>query len=74
MLERYASDQDQLVKALAAYNAGPGRVEEYGGMPPFKETVAYVGRVVRRYLDSTDVGGREHAFRNGGRGENHPVP
>ena len=51
MLERYAGDEEQLVKALAAYNAGPGRVEEYGGLPPFAETNAYVARVLEKYLE-----------------------
>ena len=52
MLERFEGDPDQLVKALAAYNAGPGPVAEHGGLPPYEETIAYVGRVVRRFLDS----------------------
>jgi membrane-bound lytic murein transglycosylase MltF len=43
LLERYNFD---LVKALAAYNAGPLRVEQYGGVPPYHETRAYVRRVV----------------------------
>lgn len=31
---------------LAAYNAGEGAVETYGGVPPYRETVAYVGRIL----------------------------
>jgi len=46
LLERYNFD---LVKALAAYNAGPQRGERLGGVPPFYETRAYVARVVRDF-------------------------
>jgi hypothetical protein len=46
LLERYNFD---IVKALAAYNAGPQRVEQFGGVPPFYETRAYVARVVRDF-------------------------
>ena len=46
LLERYNFD---LVKALAAYNAGPRRVEQYGGVPPYYETKAYVARIVRDF-------------------------
>jgi hypothetical protein len=46
LLERYDFD---LIKALAAYNAGPERVERYGGVPPYYETKAYVARIVRDF-------------------------
>ena len=46
LLERYNFD---LVKALAAYNAGPQRVEQFGGVPPYYETRVYVARVVRDF-------------------------
>jgi len=46
LLERYNFD---LVKALAAYNAGPQRVEQFGGVPPYYETRAYVSRIVKEF-------------------------
>src|SRR5580704_2746394 len=46
LLDRYAQN---LSLALAAYNAGPDRVGQYGGVPPFPETLNYVRRVTARY-------------------------
>jgi len=38
--------------ALAAYNAGPGAVDKYHGVPPYAETQSYVGRVIRNYQNT----------------------
>jgi soluble lytic murein transglycosylase-like protein len=38
-----------LVLTVAAYNAGEGAVEKYGGIPPYKETQRYVRRVLKHY-------------------------
>jgi soluble lytic murein transglycosylase-like protein len=46
LLQKYGND---LVLTLAAYNAGPERVRQYGRVPPFAETISYVRRVKRGY-------------------------
>ena len=43
LLDRYSNN---LPLALAAYNAGEGAVNNYGGIPPYAETQAYVGRIL----------------------------
>jgi Transglycosylase SLT domain len=49
LLERYNND---LVLALAAYNAGPERVLQFGRVPPYPETTSYIRRVKRAYEKS----------------------
>jgi hypothetical protein len=61
LLERYNFD---LVKALAAYNAGPQRVEQFGGVPPYYETRAYVARIVKDFNKKKIAQGKAVAPQN----------
>lgn len=47
LLDRFGGD---VRLAVAAYNAGPGAVDQYGGVPPYAETRRYVERVLERYM------------------------
>lgn len=46
MLTRY---HDNVALALAAYNAGPGAVDRWHGVPPYRETQIYVSRIIREF-------------------------
>ena len=69
LLEQYNFD---LVKALAAYNAGPQRVAQYRGVPPYLETQAYVARIVRDFNrkklaeQKIAAGGKDQSTHNAG--------
>src|SRR6266850_1881725 len=52
LLSRYHND---LSRALAAYNAGPDRVEQYHGVPPYPETLAYVARIIGDFNRKKDA-------------------
>lgn len=49
LLIKYENDPHQVSKAIAAYNAGPAAVDKYNGVPPYRETVDYVNRVLKQY-------------------------
>ena len=51
LMDRYPG---QAALVLAAYNAGEGAVDRYGGIPPYRETQDYVARIAKRYGPSRE--------------------
>jgi len=49
LLLQYQDDPDQVLLALAAYNAGPDAVKRYHGVPPYAETRSYILRVLKNW-------------------------
>ena len=47
LMDKYQGHANSLPRVIAAYNAGPGMVDRYHGVPPFRETRRYVVRVLR---------------------------
>lgn len=61
LVDRFNGD---LNRALAAYNAGPGAVEKYDGIPPYEETEGFVERVRRRFERFKSKGDMIYTYRD----------
>jgi len=69
LLQQY---NNNLILALAAYNAGPDKVQRYGRVPPFAETVSYVRRVKKSYEKSKATNSKRPGTANAGSADSAP--
>jgi hypothetical protein len=51
LVKKYEGRRNGLALALAAYNAGSGAVDRFGGIPPYRETQQYVVKVIKRFRE-----------------------
>ncbi len=70
-LKQLYQEFDDPLLMLAAYNAGPGRVYEKGGIPEFNETANYVVRVVNRWKLNARISGGKHRNSRGSESMEH---
>jgi soluble lytic murein transglycosylase-like protein len=61
LMDRYRNRRNWLKHVIAAYNAGPGMVDKYRGVPPFRETRTYVARVMALFKQFTPSSSRKRA-------------
>ena len=64
LTDRYRKYKNGLRRAIAAYNAGPGNVDRYKGVPPFRETRNYVKRVLSNMRQFSKERGTNAVIRN----------